>query len=73
MTLFPFFFFFIIGIGFSGDHLFYVSIPIELKDILYPNNYRVLYYAESKKEGVTLITDFTKWINVRRSEIKLTT
>jgi hypothetical protein len=59
--------------GFSGDHLFYVSIPIELKDILYPNKFRAVYYAESKKEPGPLITDFTKWINVPPPEIKLTT
>jgi hypothetical protein len=59
--------------GFSGDHLFYVSIPIELKDILNPNKFRAVYYAESKKEPGPLITDFTKWINVPPPEIKLTT
>jgi hypothetical protein len=59
--------------GFSGDHLFYVSIPIELGDILHPNKFRTVYYAESKKEPGPLITDFTKWISVPPPEIKLTT
>jgi hypothetical protein len=59
--------------GFSGDHLFYVSIPIELGDILQPNKFRTVYYAESKKELGPLITDFTKWISVPPPEIKLTT
>ena len=59
--------------GFSGDHLFYISIPIELGDILYPNKFRSVYYAESKKDSGPLITDFTKWISVPPPEIKLAT
>lgn len=59
--------------AFSGDHLFYVSIPIELKEILNPNKFRALYYAESKREGGPLITDFTKWINIPPPKIQLTT
>jgi hypothetical protein len=59
--------------GFSGDHLFYVSIPIELRDILNPNTFRVIYYAESQKEQGPLITDFTKWTSVPLPEIRLTT
>jgi hypothetical protein len=59
--------------GFSGDGQFYVSIPIKLGEILYPNNFRVVYYAESQREGGPLITDFTKWINVPPPDIKLTT
>lgn len=58
--------------AFSGDHLYYVSLPINL-DFLHPTKFRAIYYAESKKEVGPLVTDFTKWINVPPPEIKLTT
>ncbi len=59
--------------AFSGDNLYYVSLPINLEDIGHPLKFRAIYYAESKKEGGPLVTDFTKWINVPPPEIKLTT
>ena len=58
---------------FSGDQLFYVSIPIELEDISNPNKFRAVYYAESKREASPLITDFTKWINVPPQELQVAT
>ena len=58
---------------FSGDQLFYVSIPIELEDISNPNQFRAVYYAESKREASPLITDFTKWINVPPQELQVAT
>lgn len=58
---------------FSGDQLFYVSIPIELEDISNPNKFRTVYYAESKRGASPLVTDFTKWINVPPQELQLAT
>ena len=58
---------------FSGDQLFYVSIPIELEDISNPNQFRAVYYAESKREASPLVTDFTKWINVPPQELQVAT
>ena len=58
---------------FSGDQLFYVSIPIELEDISNPNQFRAVYYAESKREGSPLVTDFTKWINIPPQELQVAT
>ena len=58
---------------FSGDQLFYVSIPIELEDISNPNKFRAVYYAESKREASPLLTDFTKWINVPPQELQVAT
>jgi hypothetical protein len=58
---------------FSGDQLFYVSIPIELGDISNPNKFRTVYYAESKRGASPLVTDFTKWINVPPQELQLAT
>jgi hypothetical protein len=59
--------------AFSGDNLYYVSLPINLEDFLNLTKFRAIYYAESKKDGGPLSTDFTKWINVPPPEIKLTT
>ena len=58
---------------FSGDQLFYVSIPIELEDISNPNKFRAVYYAESKREASPLVSDFTKWINVPPQELQVAT
>ena len=58
---------------FSGDQLFYVSIPIELEGISNPNKFRAVYYAESKREASPLVTDFTKWINVPPQELQVAT
>ena len=58
---------------FSGDQLFYVSIPIELEDISNPNKFRTVYYAESKRGASPLVTDFTKWINVPPQELQVAT
>lgn len=59
--------------GFSHSGLYYVSLPISLQDILDPAKLRAIYYAESQKHGGTLVTDFTKWVNVPSPEIGLTT
>lgn len=56
----------------SNDDQYYVSIPIKLEEILNPNRYRVVYYAESKTQAGPLTTDFTKWITVPPPEIKIT-
>ena len=58
---------------FSGDQLFYVSIPIELEDISNPNKFSAGYYAESKREASPLVSDFTKWINVPPQELQVAT
>jgi hypothetical protein len=59
--------------SFFGNQSFYVSLPIDLEKIQYPSKFRVIYYAESKKDGGPLLTDFTKWINVPPPELKLAT
>lgn len=58
---------------FSHSGLYHVSLPVSLQDILDPVKFRAIYYAESEKQGGTLVTDFTKWINVPAPEIKLST
>lgn len=59
--------------GFSHNGLYYVSLPLSLEDILYPVKFRAIYYAESEKQGGTLATDFTRWVNVPAPEIRLST
>ncbi len=59
--------------SFYGNHSYYVLLPIDLEDIQYPSKFRVIYYAESKKDGGPLLTDFTKWINVPPPELQIAT
>jgi hypothetical protein len=59
--------------SFYGDHSYYVLLPIDLENIQYPSKFRVIYYAESKKDGGPLLTDFTKWINVPPPELQVAT
>ena len=59
--------------SFYGNHSYYVLLPIDLEDIQYPSKFRVIYYAESKKDGGPLLTDFTKWINVPAPELQVAT
>ena len=48
-------------------------LPIDLENIQYPSKFRVIYYAESKKDAGPLLTDFTKWINVPPPELQVAT
>jgi len=59
--------------SFYGDHSYYVLLPMDLENIQYPSKFRVIYYAESKKDGGPLLTDFTKWINVPPPELQVAT
>ena len=59
--------------SFYRNHSFYVSLPIDLEKIQYPTKFRVIYYAESKKDGGPLLTDFTKWINIPPPELNVAT
>ena len=59
--------------SFYGNHSYYVLLPVGLENIQYPSKFRVIYYAESKKYGGPLLTDFTKWINVPPPELQMAT
>lgn len=58
--------------GFYHNESKYVSIPLGLSKILYPNKYRIAFYAESKK-GDVLTTDFSNWINIPPANLVITT
>ena len=49
-----------------------MSLPLELSTILFPNKYRVAFYAESQKGG-RLTTDFSNWINIPPANLAITT
>jgi len=59
--------------SFYGNHSDYVLLPIDLENIQYPSKFRVIYYAESKKDYGPLLTDFTKWINIPPPELQVAT
>jgi hypothetical protein len=58
--------------GFYKKQSYYVSLPVDLSTIVYPNKYRVIFYAESAKGG-PLITDFTKWAYIPPPNLAITT
>ena len=58
--------------GFYHNGSYYVSLPLELSTILFPNKYRVAFYAESQKGG-RLTTDFSNWINIPPANLAITT
>jgi hypothetical protein len=59
--------------SFYGEHSSFVLLPLDLENIQYPNKFRIIYYAESKKDAGPLLTDFTKWINIPPPELQVTT
>jgi|SRR6185312_14900918 len=43
----------------------FVNLYANLKDMIYPQKYRILFYAEEKKlKGISLIMDSPKWVNI---------
>jgi hypothetical protein len=56
---------------FSKGHN-YISLSLDLKKILYPKEYRILFYAEYEKNNL-LISDFSKWIYVPPPNIEINT
>lgn len=50
----------------------YITLSLDLKKLLYPKEYRVLFYAEYEKNNL-LISDFSKWVYVPPPHIEITT
>ena len=59
--------------SFYGEHSYFVLLPLDLENIQYPGKFRIIYYAESKKDAGPLLTDFTKWINIPPPELQVGT
>jgi hypothetical protein len=52
----------------------YVTLSLDLEQILYPKKYKVLFYADSRKnDGGILIMDFTRWIAIPPLQLALST
>jgi hypothetical protein len=51
----------------------YISLSLDLKKILYPKEYRLLFYAEYEKNNNLLISDFSKWVYVPPPNIEINT
>jgi hypothetical protein len=49
----------------------YISLSLDLKKILYPKEYRLLFYAEYEKNNNLLISDFSKWVYVPPPNIEI--
>ena len=58
--------------GFYQNGSYYVSLPLDLSTILFPNKYRIAFYAESEKDGI-ITTDFSNWINIPPPKLDITT
>ena len=48
--------------GFSKNQSYYVLLSLNLNEILNPERFRALFYAESRLHNGPLVTDFTKWV-----------
>ena len=59
--------------SFYNGQSYFVLLPLDLGNIQFPSKFRVIYYAESKKESSPLLTDFTKWINIPPPDLQMTT
>jgi len=58
--------------GFFQNGSYYVSLPLDLSTILFPNKYRIAFYGESEKNGI-ITTDFSNWINIPPPKLDITT
>ncbi|HJS64507.1 MAG TPA: hypothetical protein VJ767_06580 [Nitrososphaeraceae archaeon] len=52
---------------------YFVTISVELKKILYPQKYKVLFYADFRRNDGVLISDFTRWIAIPPLEFDIST
>ena len=59
--------------NFYEKGLQYVTISADLQKILYPQKYKVLFYADFRKNDGTLISDYTRWIAVPPLELGIST
>jgi hypothetical protein len=59
--------------NFYEKGLQYVTISADLEKILYPQKYKVLFYADFRKSDGTLISDYTRWVAVPPLELGIST
>lgn len=58
--------------GFFEKGKGFVSLSLNLSSILYPQKYKVLFYAEAKDKKSDLV-DFTNWVHIPPPQIKIST
>jgi hypothetical protein len=58
--------------GFSEKNKKYITLSLDLSSILYPDKYRLTFYAEERKEDLSF-TDFTKTIAIPPLELSIST
>ena len=58
--------------GFFQTGKGFVSLSLNLSNILYPNKYKVLFYAETKNNSAESV-DFTNWVHIPPPQIKIST
>ena len=51
----------------------YVTVSVDLQKILYPQKYKVLFYADFRRDDGILISDITRWIAVPPLELDIST
>ena len=51
----------------------YVTVSVDLKKILYPQKYKVLFYADFRRDDGVLISDFTRWVAIPPLELDIST
>lgn len=59
--------------NFYEKGLKYVTISADLEKVLYPQKYKVLFYADFRKSDGSLISDYTRWIAVPPLELGIST
>jgi hypothetical protein len=59
--------------NFYEKKLRYVNVELDLNKILYPQKYKVLFFADFRNKDDTLISDYTRWIAIPPLELGITT
>ncbi|MFB5600822.1 MAG: hypothetical protein ACE5SW_11430 [Nitrososphaeraceae archaeon] len=59
--------------NFYEEGLKYVTISADLEKLLYPQKYKVLFYADFRKSDGTLISDYTRWVAIPPLELGIST
>lgn len=60
----------IVNLTDSNNGHYYIPMSLDLKKILYPKEYRILFYAEYEENDI-LVTDFSTWLYVPPPEIEI--
>jgi len=51
----------------------FVTISVDLQKLLFPQKYKVLFYADFRRNDDVLLSDFTRWIAVPPLELDIST